>query len=291
MKRIGVIYYTQSGQLKQILDSLLRPLSGKPGLVIDYLPIRPVKPFPFPWTRREFLDVFPETVMELPVPLHPVAVDDQTRYDLIVLAFQPWYLSPSLPVTAFLKSPEAAAILKGTPYLTVIGSRNMWQGSFERVRAMAEAQGGRLCGNIAFIDRALNLVSVITIVYWMFTGRKDRYLGIFPRPGVSDEDIAAAAVFGTAIGRALCDDGLDQLDGQLRKLGAAEINDSLARLEIRAKKIFRLWAQAMVKKPNIRVLLLNLFMAELIFALIVISPLNSFFGMISKLFRRSGEHS
>jgi hypothetical protein len=77
----------------------------------------------------------------------------------------------------------------------------------------------------------------------------------------------------------------------LRKIGAAEINDSLARLEIRAKKIFGLWAKAMLKSPNIRTLLLNLFMAELIFALLFISPLNSFFGMISKLFRKSGEHS
>ena len=291
MKKILTIYYTQTGQLKRILDSLLRPLSGGPDVSIDYLEIKPVQAFPFPWTRKEFLSIFPETVLEAPIALQPVAVDDDARYDLIILAFQPWYLSPSLPVTAFLKSPDAVKILKRVPILTVIGSRNMWQGSLERVKVMVEALGGRLCGNIAFIDRAPNLISVITIVYWMFTGKKDKYLGIFPRPGVSDEDIAAAAVFGKAIHTALRDNRLDQLDHQLRKLGAAEINDSLARLENRAKKIFGLWAKVILKSPKIRTSLLNLFMAELIFALIVISPLNSFFGMIFKLFGKSGEHS
>ena len=291
MKKILVTYYTQSGQLKRILDSLLSPLSHSPDVVIDYLEIRPEQNFPFPWTRKQFLDVFPETVTETPVPLQPIPAGDQSRYDLMILAFQPWYLSPSLPVTSFLKTVEAAELLKTTPVLTVIGSRNMWLGSFDRVKAMVEAQGGRLCGNIAFVDRALNLVSVITIVYWMFTGKRDKYLGVFPRPGVSDEDIAAASRFGSAIRTALSDNRLDLLDRQLQKLDAAVINDSLARLEIRAKKIFGLWANTIRRNPKIRILLLNLFMAELIFALIFISPLNSFFGMISKLFRNTGLRS
>jgi hypothetical protein len=286
MKKILIIYYTQTGQLKQILDSLIRPLSVDPAFSIDYLEIKPAVAFPFPWTRSEFLNVFPESVLEIPIRLKPSDVDDHARYDLIILAFQPWYLSPSLPITSFLSSPEAEIILKGANVLTVIGSRNMWQRSYECVKGRVETLGGRLCGNISLIDRAPNLVSVVSIVYWMFTGKKDKYLGVFPKPGVSDADIISAAEFGKAIGPALINNRLELLADTLHGLGACEINDSLARLENRAKKIFKLWAKYISKHPKTRQTLLNLFFAELILGLLILSPLNMLFGIVLKIFKK-----
>jgi hypothetical protein len=285
MKKILVIYYTQTGQLKQILDAMLHPLSVSSDFSMEYLEIKPAVAFPFPWTRDGFLSVFPESFLEIPIRLKPFDLDDHARYDLIILAFQPWYLSPSLPITAFLKSPEAERIMKGASVLTVIGSRNMWQRSYERVKGLVESLGGRLCGNIALIDRALNLVSLVSIVYWMFTGKKEKYLGIFPKPGISDADIMSAAEFGKAIGPALANHQLDRLEGILRGLGACDVNDSLARLENRAKKIFGLWAKLIIKHPKIRQTLLNLFFAELILGLLILSPLNTFLGIILKIFK------
>ncbi|MDD5722771.1 MAG: hypothetical protein PHY29_03425 [Syntrophales bacterium] len=290
IKTILVIFYTQTGQLKQVLDSLLRPPCGNAGFSIDYLEIKPQTPFPFPWTRREFLDVFPESVMEKPAPLQPIPQTVQRRYDLIILAFQPWYLSPSIPISSFLKTPEAEKIFQGSDVLTVIGARNMWQGAFACVKEKVEGYGGRICGNIALVDRAPNLVSVITIAYWLFTGKKNKFLGLFPPPGVSEADIAAAGRFWEAIGPAVLNNRLDGLDETLRNLGAAEINDALARLENRARKVFTLWANLIIKVPKIRGMLLNLFLAELVFALAVISPINSLLGVIIKSLRRkSGE--
>jgi hypothetical protein len=284
MKNILIIYYTQTGQLKQILDSLIHPLSVDSGFSIEYLEIKPAVAFPFPWTRREFLSVFPESVLEIPIHLKPLDIDDQARYDLIILAFQPWYLSPSLPITSFLRSPEAETILKGADILTVIGSRNMWQRSYECVKERVETLDGRLRGNISLIDRAPNLVSVVSIVYWMFTGKKDKYLGFFPKPGVSDADIISAAEFGKAIGHALINNKLELLADTLQGLGACETNDSLARLENRAKKIFKLWATYITRHPRNRQLLLNLFFAELILGLFVLSPLYALFGIVLKIF-------
>ena len=45
MKRVLVVYYTQSGQLKEIIDSVLSPLTE---VTIDFLPIDTATPFPFP---------------------------------------------------------------------------------------------------------------------------------------------------------------------------------------------------------------------------------------------------
>lgn len=283
MKSILIVYYTQTGQLRQIIDSLLKPLSGNPQFSIDYLELSPETAFPFPWTRMEFLNVFPESVMEVPVPLKPFSVPENPgKYDLVILAFQPWYLSPSLPVSTFLNSPAAEKTLRGADVITVIGSRNMWLGAFKIVKEKVEGLGGRLRGNIALIDRAPNLVSVITIVYWMFTGKRDNYLGIFPRPGVSDEDIAATSRFGAAIGPALLENRLDRLEEELNRLGAYEVNSSLERLETRARKVFTLWAKLIIKSPKRRTLLLNMFFTELILALAIISPINSLIGFIAK---------
>lgn len=287
MKKILVIYYSQTGQLKQILESLLRPLSGNPAFSIEYLEIQPATAYPFPWTRSEFLEVFPETVLEKPIGLKPLETGDPGAYDLVILAFQPWYLSPSLPISTFLQTPEAGKLLQGADVLTVIGARNMWVKSFERVKERVENLGGHLRGNIVFIDRALNLVSVVTICYWMFTGKKDRCLGIFPPPGVPADDIAAAGKFGEGIGQALSQGGLNQLGRTLQKLGGGEINVSLARLENRAKKIFFLWAKAITKRPRIRKRLLNIFFVELLLALAIVSPVNSLLGLIfNKLHHR-----
>jgi len=282
MKSILIVYYTQTGQLRQIIDSLVQPLSGNPQFSIDYLELSPQTAFPFPWTRMEFLNAFPESVMEVPVRLKPFDIKEQMKYDLVILAFQPWYLSPSLPISTFLNSPAAAKVLQGTNVLTLIGSRNMWIGAFKIVKEKVEGLGGRICGNIALIDRAPNLVSVVTIVYWMFTGKKDNYLGIFPKPGVSDEDIASSARFGAAIGPALLEDKLDRLEEDLNRLGAYEINSSLTRLETRARKVFTLWAKLIIKSPKHRTLFLNLFFTELILALAIISPINSLIGFIAK---------
>jgi hypothetical protein len=287
MKKILVVYYTQTGQLKQILDSLLRPLVHDKTFQIDYLELQPAVPYPFPWTRSAFLDVFPETVLEIPIQLKPFSVPSAGPYDLVILAFQPWYLSLSLPITAFLQTPEANGIIEGTDMVTVIGARNMWVKSYERVAERVANLGGRLRGNIVLVDRAPNLVSVVTICYWMFTGKKDRCLGVFPCPGVAAADIAAAGRFGTVIGSVLTEGRLAGLADALEKQGAVETNVSLARLENRAKKVFLLWAGAIAKRPHIRKRLLNIFFVELILALLIVSPINSLLGFVwNKLHRR-----
>lgn len=286
MKTILVVYYTQTGQLKRILDSLLSPLAGSSDFQISFLEIQPENPFPFPWSLRRFLDVFPESVSGAPIPLKAAEIKNPTSYDLILLAFQPWYLSPSLPVSSFLKSPAAAQLFNGANVLTVIGARNMWVEAFSTVREQIESRGGRLCGNIALVDRAPNLASVVTIVYWMFSGKMDRFLGLFPPPGVSEADIAGAKRFGEAIGPLLHGNRLDRLEEELGKLGAAATNPSLVRLERRGKKIFTLWSKVIIKAPKLRGLLLNLFLVELVVALAVASPLNSLYGVLLKLRNR-----
>src|ERR1035437_4611033 len=100
-QKILVLYYTQTGQLRQILDSILSGIADKAD--VDYAVIEPVKPFPFPWTALQFFDAMPETVAHIPVDIKPLPAGILNKeYDLIILGYQPWFLNPSQPTTAFL---------------------------------------------------------------------------------------------------------------------------------------------------------------------------------------------
>lgn len=98
--KILVVYFTQTGQLRRIIDHVVAPLEGKATVV--YEEIVPVQPFPFPWSKQEFFDAMPETVLGKPRNIMPLKVNPDEHFDLVIMAYQPWFLSPSQPVAAFL---------------------------------------------------------------------------------------------------------------------------------------------------------------------------------------------
>ena len=136
--KILVLYYSQTGQLREILDSLFSIITKD--CEIDIVEIKPVKKFPFPWTADSFFNCMPECVQQIAEEIHPIQYP-RNDYDLIVLGYQPWFLSPSLPFTSFLKSPYAA-ILRNKPVITVVGSRNMWLNAQEKTKQSLIELGG-----------------------------------------------------------------------------------------------------------------------------------------------------
>ena len=188
MKKVLVITYSQSGQLDEIVGNILKPLRGE--IEIHHEKLKPIPAFPFPWTDMNFWDAMPESVRMIPSQIEPMTIKSNENFDLVILGYPIWFLSPPIPLTTFLKSETAKQILKNKPIVTVIGSRNMWVGAQEDIKKMIFENEGILAGNIVLRDRHHNLPSVVTIIYWMMTGIKDRYLGILPKPGISDIDIA-----------------------------------------------------------------------------------------------------
>lgn len=271
MKKILVVSYSQSGQLTEILEQFLAPFD--PALV-EHVQIIPRNPFPFPWTTDSFFDKMPECVEELPIELEPLHFSEP-RYELIVFGYQPWFLSPSLPATALLQLPQFLALLTGTPVVTVIGGRNMWLNSQESIKKRIADAGGRLVGNIPFMDRVSNLVSAVTILHWMLTGRKDRKWNIFPYPGVSREDIGEGARFGGIVKSAFERQDYDHLQKEILGTGLIEIPTDILFIEQRAKKLFRIWAGLIRKKgttPEKRKRLVNAFKYYLLVALFMVAP-------------------
>ncbi|MDB4919287.1 hypothetical protein [Mucilaginibacter sp.] len=247
-KKILAIYYTQSGQMGEIIDTFTAPLI-EAGASVEKSQIKLVNNYDFPWTGQRFFSVMPSCVLGIPEPLEPLNLKE-SKYDLVILGYQPWFLSPSIPSNSLLQSAEFKTIIKDTPVITISAGRNMWINSYVRVRNMIKDAGARLVGNIALLDKHPNPVSFVTIFYWMLTGKKDRYLNIFPKPGVSENDIAATAEYGQTVARYLENSEWDTLQNELIEQKAVEISYKLMFIEARAKPIFAVWAKFIAKRKN-----------------------------------------
>ena len=290
MKKILVLYYSQTGQLTRIVDNLLKPVRRIPEVSVVIEELQPDPPYPFPWSAYRFCDVFPESVAGTPCRLRPLTCDLDDDYDLIILAYTVWYLAPAIPVSTFLQSPEAARLFQNRPVVTLIGCRNMWLLAQERVKRAIADVGGRLCGNIVLTDRTNNLIGVLTIAVWMLTGRKDRFLKVFPLPGISEEDIEAAERFGAPLAERLADESLALDQGELNELGAVQVKPSLLIMEKRISKIFAIWSRFIRNKggpgePG-RKKRVRAFMVYLIAAVILLAPLASIAAVVLTVLKR-----
>ncbi len=268
-KKILVVYYTQSGQLKDIVDHFIAPFEQE-GVGVECIRIVPQQDFTFPWTSDRFFDAMPESVSGKTIPLNPLSYGEQ-KYDLVVVAYQPWFLSPSIPISSLLQDPGFQQIVKGTPVLTLIGARNMWLNAQEKIKKLLLSAEARLVGNIALVDRNSNLISAVTILYWMLTGKKDRYLGIFPKPGVADQDIQQAGQFGKIALAHLSKGSWNSLQKELVEHKAVEVDSDLMFIEQRAGRLFFIWSAVINKRKN-RKAWLTVFKYYLLIALFVVAP-------------------
>ncbi len=286
VKKILVVYYSQTGQLKKIIDSVLS-IVDETGIFIEYAEIKPIPAFPFPWGSDAFFQAFPESVKGIPFPFEPLKIQNND-HDLIVFAYQPWYLSPSIPAHSFLQSEEARNIFYNKPVITIVGCRNMWVMAQEKIKQYLTKLNSELVGNIVLCDKAPNLISVISIVRWLVQGKKEKYLGVIPESGVSKIDIKTAKHFGVPITEAINNNDFDTLQSKLNSLGAVKIKPNLLFFEKNGSRLFSIWANFILKKGTYndpkRVTLIRLFKYYLLFVLFIVSPIVGFFYSLMRPF-------
>lgn len=280
---ILVLYYTQSGQLRDILDHLTGDIRQEANFT--FAAITPETPFLLPWKPNTFFDAMPETVMQLPIAIKPLPADVlQHDYDLVIFGYQPWFLHPSQPVNSFLKS-EQAAFLKGKPVVTVIGARNMWLHAQEKVKEELIRIGAELVGNIALVDTNPNLVSVLTVIRWSFKGQKEAGK-LLPAAGVQEKDIKATKRFGPVILNHLTSGTLNTLHQELLSKGALQLNTGLVLLEKRGIKNFKIWSKYIREKGGpgdpARIGRVVQFKRLLIVAIFILSPISNLTAFIQR---------
>jgi len=275
MKRVLVAHFSQTGQLARIVRRLVSPLAGASDVDLVEEVLRPRTPYPFPWPLLRFFDAMPESVLLDPPPLEPLAVRADEHFDLIVLAYQVWFLSPSGPVAAFLKSGEGRRLLRGRPVVTVIGCRNMWLNAQETVKRLIQDAGGELRDNVVLTDRAPTMATLITTPRWLLTGKRDGFLGL-PPAGIAEEDIAGADRFGRALLLALRDGREKGGAPMLAGLGAARVDPRLIFSERAGSRAFGVWSRIIrlggVPGSWLRLPLVALFCLYLVAMILAVVP-------------------
>ncbi|WP_185288780.1 dialkylrecorsinol condensing enzyme DarA [Chryseobacterium lactis] len=272
-KNILVIYYSQTGQLEDIVRNIARPFEAqKEEYDVTYYNIQLKEDFPYPWPGDVFFNTFPESYLQIPKEIYPPSEEIlNKKYDLILFGYQVWYLTPSIPIISFLKSGYAERILKDTPVVTISGTRNMWMLSQEKLKVYLRDLKANLVGNIALVDRHDNYTSVLTILRWLTTGQKEKS-GLLPAAGVSDEEIAGSVKYGEIIKKHFKTNDLSNLQPDLVSNGAVEIRPFLVRVEKVGNKIFTIWSNLIIKKKDKRPLLIKFFKVYLMAAIWIISP-------------------
>jgi len=243
MKKVLVVHYSQSGQLDSVVKEFTRPLVESDDISVTFENIKPVEDFPFPWPFFKFLDTFPECVYQDAPPIQEPAVSGDEDFDLIILAYQVWFLSPALPMTAFLQHPVARSLLNDKPVVTLIACRNMWLLAQEDMKAKLDELNAHLVGNVAMVDEAGSILSLFATPLWVLTGHKGPFLGgLIPKAGVAEKQIKASERFGRRIRDRFRFKGEVSPD-MFRGLSAVHVNEGLISSEKTAKRAFRLWGR------------------------------------------------
>jgi hypothetical protein len=247
-KKVLAVYYTQSGQMGEIMDRFTSPFT-EAGASVEKVRVTPTDHFPFPWTGKRFFSVMPDCVLGIPHKLDPFVLQE-TKYDLVIFAWQPWFLSPSIAANALMHEEVFKAVVKDTPVVTISAARNMWLSAFMRIHKTLLELDARHVGNVALVDRHANPVSFVTIFYWMLSGKKERYLNLFPKPGISETDINKTAVYGRITTEHLMSNNWEGMQQRLLDENAAHINYPLMVIEGKARYIFAAWARFIAKRKN-----------------------------------------
>ena len=248
MKNILIVYFSQTGQAKLAIDSLMGAFENNANYKTHYSLIKPKTPFPFPWKYTEFFDMFPETVQGIACEIEPPLIDLSIKYDLIIVAYQPWFLNICIPINSFLKTESAKIVFDNTPVVTVINCRNMWISAQEKMKKVLISVNSNLVGNITFVDRSANLISLVTVLAFILKGKKENFLGMFPKYGVNSNDLENGKIYGNLLKAHLETNNLKELQRELIKNNSVNIRSNIMIMEGRGSLLFPHYANFITKK-------------------------------------------
>lgn len=188
MTKILILYYSQSGQAALAAGTLARVLNvDDVNLTVER--IAPVRAYPYPWRSPiDFFGVLPECHLG-PLPeLSPIQTTPQTKFDLVFLIYQVWFLAPSPPIQSFLNSP-LSAILEGSKVVTVSVSRAMWHSASETMKELLDRVKAKHIDHIALTHQGPAWATLVSVPRAALTGASNGLWGLFPPAGLGESEL------------------------------------------------------------------------------------------------------
>jgi hypothetical protein len=200
--RALVIHYSQSGETSRVAAIFADEFAAA-GVEVTSRRIQSRTQYPYPWKSIvRFFDAMPDAVLGPLTEVVPLGLDSPGRFDLVVLAYPVWFLSPATPVQAFFRSADAG-VLRGSDVLTISVSRAMWQRASVAMKRMLAAVGARHCDNVAVTHQGSPLTTLISTPRTLLFGKRDRLLGVFPNAGISGKDMSRIQALASVAARRL----------------------------------------------------------------------------------------
>jgi len=287
MKKVLVLYYSQTGQLKSVVDSFISKL-GDDEIKVDVRAIEPKVKYPFPWPFYQFFDEFPESVFMDGCEINKIE-DLEDDYDLIILGYTVWYMAPSIPITAFMHSDQAKEIFKDKPVVTLVACRDMWVLAQEKIKDMLINVGGRLIDHVALTDQGGEVKSLVTLPRYLLTGKKNAF-AFFPPAGITKEDVYGASRFGERLNEALKLDKEKEDEAMLKNLEAVSVNGKLIATEKIANRSFRVWSKLIKlagdKYSFGRKIVITIYVMFLLLLIFTVIPLNILARKLLSIFQK-----
>ncbi len=274
MNKALIISYSQASQTDRALHYFTRGLQKN--FDCEYVKISPKENFKFPWKISEFFRVFPRAVQGISGEIEPLEIE-WSRYELVILAGQVWFLSPSLPLQSFLKN-EVAKGLQGKPVITLLTCRNLWHSASRRLRQSLQQIGARHLGQITIAETGPVWASFVTTPRWMLTGKKQAF-AFFPAAGISESEFKKLEEKGQSIVRRT----EKMAEWQMTEgIFGSNVNKvSLVLMDQIGYGFFLFWSSLILKlarRPGIwQDFLLVLFRLNLVIMIIVIGPCTKVF--------------
>ncbi len=287
MKKVLVLYYSQSGQLKSVVDSFISKLNDD-DIIVDVKSIEPTTSYPYPWSFYEFFDEFPDAARMRGCEVKKLE-NLEDDYDLIVLGYTIWFLAPSSPIVGFLKSSQAKKIFKDKPVVTLIACRDMWVMAQEKVKKLLSSVDAKLIDNVALTDQGKGIYSFATTPRWLLSGKKDAFW-IFPPAGILQKDIDDASRFGQRLNEALKQDKEKEGKPLLKNLNAVCVNGKLIASEMIGTRSFYIWSKIIdfcgKKKTISRKIAITVYAVFLALMVFTVVPINIIVRKILNSFQK-----
>jgi len=115
-------------------------------------------------------------------------------YDLVVIGSPTWWLTTCMPIRSYLKSDDAANLLRGKSVAAFVVCRRYWKNNLRTVKKLAEGHGAATVDTTHFAYLGGQVRSLLSLISYLGTGEyHDRYLGIkIPPTNIQPDDDAAA---------------------------------------------------------------------------------------------------
>ena len=185
-KKVLFVYFSYTGQAKRVTDTMTEALRADGYEVtlaaIELTDKRWVGNFAkFPMSNG-FLDVLKMLPAQTRHATGEIKIPDTVtsgHYDLVIFGSPTWWLTTSIPIRSFLKSPEADKLLSGTSFATFVVCRRYYGFNLKTVKKLGTKRGGTYLDGVHFSYQGGQIRSLMSLISYLGSGEyRAKYFGV-----------------------------------------------------------------------------------------------------------------